>query len=93
MTDRDLLELIAEKIVKIDERMDQMEADIKATKESQARMENKFDDKISVLFDGLNANNEKLDRIITRLDTIEEKVETHDIHIAVLNKRKKTSSK
>ncbi|ATW24124.1 hypothetical protein [Candidatus Formimonas warabiya] len=87
------LEVIASKIVKMDERMDHMEVDIKANNESQVRIENKFDTQISALFDGLNANNEKIDRVITRLDTIEEKVENHDIHIAVLNKRKRTSSK
>lgn len=85
MTDRDLLELIAEKIVKMDERMDRMdgridrmdgrmdrmEKDIAETKLSLVRLENKFDEKIKVLFDGQKQHTEQLQRI-------EEKVSSHE---------------
>ena len=78
MTDRDLLD---EKIMKMDERMDRidkrmdrMETDIAEVKLSQVRMENKFDEKAKILFDGQRQNTEQLARI-------EEKVSSHEEYI------------
>jgi len=53
MTDRELLEIIAQKIMSIDEKIISIDNDVKETKErvikveqSQVRIENKFDEKI-----------------------------------------------
>lgn len=70
----------------LNKRMDTLEGELKKT---NITIENDLKPKIEALFDGYKQNSDKLDYVITRLDIIEEKVEAHDIHIKVLNKRKK----
>ncbi|MEN3002771.1 hypothetical protein [Dehalobacterium formicoaceticum] len=81
---------IDERFEKIDDKFDELnnKLDQKANKNDIVRLENELKPKIEALFDGYKQNSDKLDSIITRLNIIEEKVENHDIHIAVLNKRK-----
>jgi len=57
--------------------------------QSLVRIEQTHGEKIRATFDGQMAANEKLDQVITRLDIIESKIESHDIRIAVLDKRRK----
>jgi DNA anti-recombination protein RmuC len=71
MTDRDLLELIAEKIMKMDERMDRIDGRMDRIEGHVIRTENKYDEKIKALFDGQQ-------QLADQLNRIEEKVTTHD---------------
>jgi len=70
----------------LENRMDNLASEVRKT---NITIENDIKPKIEALFDGYKQNSDKLDCVINRLEIIEEKVETHDIHIKVLNKRKR----
>jgi len=82
----------------VDERFDTVDKRLKFLEEGQckleqslARIENEHGSKIDALFDGHNQCNKKLDCVLSRLDAIESKVESHDIQISVLDKRRKNT--
>ena len=70
-------------------KLDSIQQEITEIKQSQTRMENDLGKKVGLLHDGWQSHNEKLELILGKLDTIEEKVENHDIKIAVLDRRRK----
>ncbi|MGI6629368.1 MAG: hypothetical protein ACOX4H_02325 [Bacillota bacterium] len=80
------------KFDEINAKFDEVNAklDQKADKADIGRLENELTTKVNVLFDGQKQNSDQLEKVIARLDAIEEKVESHDIRIAVLDKRKKS---
>lgn len=93
MTDQEFQKFVIDHLVKLTEGQEEL-------RQSQARMEFKFTEKIDALFDGYQVINEKLDEhtvILTnhtdRLQRIEDKVEKHDIQIQVLDKTKSNKRK
>ena len=69
--------------------MESMETELKDVKKTVIHIEQDHGSKIAALFDGQKTTNEKLDHVIDRLEDIESKIESHDIRIAVLDKRKR----
>lgn len=61
----------------VNNRMDKVE-------QNQARLENKFDTKITALFDGYSQLNEKTDRIEYTVNDIAQKVNNQEVEIRVL---------
>ena len=71
MTDRDLLELIAEKVMNLDEKVMNMDERLGRVEANQIRIENDHGAKLAALFDGQQQLSNKLDRIeaeVTRHD-------------------------
>lgn len=66
---------------------------LKDLRESQARMEFKYEEKLSALFDGYVAIKETLSDHTQRLQRIEDKLETHEIQIKVLDSTKSNKRK
>lgn len=50
-------------------------------KQDMARMEQKFDDKISALFDGLTVNTEAVERLELKVDSLGSKVDNLDLKV------------
>ncbi len=72
-----------EEFQKVNEKLDQ-----KADKSDIVRIENDYGEKLSALFDGYQSITETLDDHTKRLERIENKLETHDTKIHVLDKTK-----
>jgi DNA repair exonuclease SbcCD ATPase subunit len=94
MNDRELLEYIAAQVgsitgevknIKADMQRGFKNADDKLNKAENhiIRLENKLEEKTSVLFDGFNQLNSKLDRIETQV----EKIEDFEVRISVLENK------
>lgn len=62
-------------------------------RQSQARMEHNLTDKVRALFDAREIQNEVNSKILTQLDRIELKIQSHDVQISVLDRTKTTRRK
>lgn len=72
--------------------LQETKVEVKENRKDIIRLENEMSNKISILFDGQKATNDRLDRIEKKLDDLSEKVDKHDIKIQVIEggKKKKT---
>ena len=79
---------VNERFNQVDERFNQVEADLKELREAQARIEHDHGEKLAALFDFQKSQEEINKHVLSALDRIEEKIDTHDIQIHVLDKTK-----
>ena len=88
----ELIERMYTEIQKGFKQMDE-KLDKKVDKTDIARIENDHGSKLEALFDGYQSIRETLEDHTKRLQRIEEKIETHDIQIQVLDKTKSNKRK
>lgn len=93
MTDKEFQKFMIEHMV-------ELSAEVKGLRQDVARIEYEHGEKLAALFDGYQVMSDKLDehsRILNdhteRLQRIEDKVQTHDIKIEVLDKTKSNKRK
>ncbi len=86
MTDREFQEFMIKHIT-------ELSSDVKELRQSQARMEFQQGEKLAALFDGYQSIKENLVDHTERMQRIEDKLETHDIKIQVLDKTKSNKRK
>lgn len=96
MTNEEFQKLVLEKLTNLDSDVkglkasqNRLESDLQKVSETVIRIENVHGEKLNVLFDGWKQHDEKINLILQRLDTIEEKLDRHDIQISVLDRRAK----
>ncbi len=53
-------------------------------KQDMARMEQKFDDKIGILFDAVQGNTEAINSLRTEMQTLETKVDEHEVKLKIV---------
>lgn len=61
-----------------------MEKGFNEVNQNMARMEDKFNTKISALFDGLTANTEAINNLRTDMQTLETKVDAHEVKLKIV---------
>lgn len=95
MTNEEFQSLVLDKFQKNDEiqklvleKLGGLEGEIGGLKQSIARIENDHGEKLASLLDGYKQNAEILDRHSEQLDRIENKIESHDVQISVLDRTK-----
>lgn len=86
MTDKEFQKFVIEHLVKMSEELDKLRQNV-------ARIEIEHGEKLSALFDGYKGMVEKLDDHTQRLQRIEDKLETHEIQIKVLDATKANKRK
>ncbi|NLU49254.1 MAG: hypothetical protein GXX09_02415 [Syntrophomonadaceae bacterium] len=86
MTDKEFQKFVIDHLVKMSEELDKLRQNV-------ARIEIEHGEKLSALFDGYKGMVEKLDDHTQRLQRIEDKLETHEIQIKVLDATKANKRK
>jgi uncharacterized protein involved in exopolysaccharide biosynthesis len=86
MTDREFQEFVVSRLVLLTEGQEKLSKDI-------ARIEYEHREKLAALFDGYQSIKETLDDHTDRLQRIEDKLETHEIQINVLDSTKANKRK
>lgn len=81
MNDRDFQEFVINHLTELSN-------EVKQIRQAQVKTEIEHGEKFSALFDGYQSINETLTDHTERLERIENKVETHNIQIEVLDKTK-----
>ncbi|KLU61883.1 hypothetical protein CEB3_c18010 [Peptococcaceae bacterium CEB3] len=71
----------------VKENQNRFASDLQDVKERLIRIEHDHGKTLTALLDGWKLHDEKIDRILLRLDSVEEKLERHDIQISVLDRR------
>ena len=96
LTNEEFQRLVLEKLTNLDSDVkglkasqNRFESELQKVSETVIRIENVHGEKLNVLFDGWKQHDEKINLILQRLDTIEEKLDRHDIQISVLDRRAK----
>lgn len=57
---------------------------IDRVEQNMARMEQKFDDKIGILFDAVQGNSEAINSLRTEMQTLETKVDEHEVKLKIV---------
>lgn len=52
--------------------------------QNMVRMEQKFDDKIGILFDAVQGNTEAINNLRTEMQTLETKVDEHEVKLKIV---------
>ncbi len=58
--------------------------DIKEVRQDMARMEQKFDDKIGILFDAVQGNTEAINGLKAEMQKLETKVDAHEVKLKIV---------
>jgi len=58
--------------------------DLARVEQNMVRLEDKFDTKISALFDGVTGNTEAIDRLRVEMTKLETKVEEHEVKLKIV---------
>lgn len=80
---------VKQDVTDVKQEVSSLKQDVAGIKQSQTRMELDFGRKLGLLLDGFQSHTERLDRIENKIDKLDEKTESHDIKIAVLDRRRK----
>ena len=72
---------------KLENRMDSMDKTLKSMCRSLTLIEDQVMNKIPALFDGYSAHEEKIEQEKSELNSINEKIENHDIRISYLEEK------
>ena len=75
---------ISSEIVNMNNNIEDLRDDVRFTKLSVVRLENKMDINHKVLYDGYKLNSEKLCNLEDKVDVIDERVERNEIEIRAI---------
>ncbi|MCL6557698.1 MAG: hypothetical protein K6U74_02630 [Firmicutes bacterium] len=90
MTNEEFQNLVIQQFNKINERIDSLE---RGQLRLETRIENEVIEKIRGLYDFRETQNDVNNRVLTALERIEAKMESHDIQIHILGKTKANKRK
>lgn len=62
----------------------EMDAGFKRADQNMARMEQKFDDKISILFEAVKGNTEAINGLKAEMQKLETKVDEHEVKLKIV---------
>ena len=73
-----------EQDTRIDRVKTELKQDITRVELNMVRMEDKFDTKLSALFDGVTTNTESINNLRVEMKALETKVETHEVKLKIV---------